>query len=179
MFQFTKEKKKWLVTDLVLMVVLTLLDQAGKYWAVLRLKDKPVIPVVNGVLELNYLENRGAAFGLLQNQKVFFVLIAVVILFVIAYVLIMMPEDKKYHKMHLLLVMMAAGACGNMIDRIRTDYVVDFISFVIIHFPIFNIADIYVTVATFLFIILFLFVYKENDFAFLSFGQQKKYREIK
>lgn len=179
MFQFTQEKKKWLLIDLVLMIVLTLFDQAAKYWAVLRLKDKPVIPVISGVLELNYLENRGAAFGLLQNQKVFFVLIAVVILFVIAYVLIMMPEDQKYRKMHLLLVMMASGACGNMIDRIRTDYVVDFISFVIIHFPIFNIADIYVTVATFLFVILFLFVYKENDFAFLSFGQQKKYREIK
>ena len=101
------------------------------------------------------------------------------VVFVIGYVLILMPDDIKYNKMHILLVVMASGACGNMIDRIRTDYVVDFISFVIIHFPIFNVADIYVTVATFLFIILFLFVYKENDFAFLSFGQQKKYREIK
>ena len=179
MVSFTDKKKKWLIIDLILMIFLTVLDQAAKYWAVLRLKDKPVIPILQDVLELNYLENRGAAFGLLQNQKVFFVLIALVILFVIGYVLILMPDDVKYNKMHILLVVMASGACGNMIDRIRTDYVVDFISFVIIHFPIFNVADIYVTVATFLFIILFLFVYKENDFAFLSFGQQKKYREIK
>ena len=179
MVQFTEKKKKLLIIDFILMIVLTAIDQGAKYWAVLRLKDKPVIPIIQDVLELNYLENRGAAFGLLQNQKVFFVLIAVVILFVIGYVLFMMPDDVKYNKMHILLVVMASGACGNMIDRIRTDYVVDFISFVIIHFPIFNIADIYVTVSTFLFIILFLFVYKENDFAFLSFGQQKKYREIK
>ena len=54
-----------------------------------------------------------------------------------------------------------------------------FIYFVLINFPIFNVADIYVTVSTALFIILFLFVYKEQDFAFLSFKQQKKYREIK
>ena len=179
MVQITEKKKKLLIIDLILIIVLTTIDQGAKYWAVLRLKDKPVIPIIQDVLELNYLENRGAAFGLLQNQKVFFVLIAVVILFVIGYVLFMMPDDVKYNKMHILLAVMASGACGNMIDRIRTDYVVDFISFVIIHFPIFNIADIYVTVATFLFIILFLFVYKENDFAFLSFGQQKKYREIK
>ena len=66
-----------------------------------------------------------------------------------------------------------------MIDRIRQDYVVDFIYFVIINFPIFNVADIYVTVSTFFFVILFLFYYKENDFSFLSFKQQKKYREIK
>ena len=98
---------------------------------------------------------------------------------IIAYVLFRMPDDKKYNIMHALLVMVAAGACGNMIDRIRHDYVVDFISFVIINFPIFNVADIYVTVATFLFVILFLFYYKENDFDFLTFKQQKKFREIK
>ena len=90
-----------------------------------------------------------------------------------------MPDDKKYTIMHILLVMIASGAFGNMIDRLRHDYVVDFIYFVIINFPIFNVADIYVTVSTFLFVILFLFYYKENDFSFLSFRQQKKFREIK
>ena len=66
-----------------------------------------------------------------------------------------------------------------MIDRIKQDYVVDFIYFVIINFPIFNVADIYVTVATFVFVILFLFYYQENDFSFFSFRQQKKFREFK
>ena len=55
-----------------------------------------------------------------------------------------------------------------MIDRIRLDYVVDFISFVLIHFPIFNVADIYVVVATICVFVLFLFVYKEEDFSFLG-----------
>lgn len=64
-----------------------------------------------------------------------------------------------------------------MIDRIRFDYVVDFIYFKLINFPIFNVADIYVVVATIGLMILMLFVYKEQDLEFLSF-KQNRYREI-
>ena len=78
----------------------------------------------------------------------------------------------------MLLVMIASGALGNMIDRLRFEYVVDFISFVLINFPIFNVADIYVTVATVALVILLLFVYKEDDLNFISF-KQKKFREVK
>ena len=81
--------------------------------------------------------------------------------------------------MHIVLALVASGAAGNMIDRIHNDYVIDFIYFVIINFPIFNVADIYVTVATFIFAVLLLFYYKDNDFEFLSFKQQKKFKEFK
>ncbi len=177
--KMSSKKKKFLIFDCFMIVLLIFIDQFTKHLAVEHLQDKPAIKIIDGVLELNFLKNRGAAFGLFQNQKVFFVLIAVIILFIIAYVLFRMPDDKKYNVMHILLVMIASGAAGNMIDRISHDYVVDFIYFVLINFPIFNVADIYVTVSTALFIILFLFYYKENDFNFLSFKQQKKYREIK
>ena len=177
--KMSKKKKIILAVDIVMIILLVALDQFTKYLACEYLQDKPAIPLIKGVLELNFLKNSGAAFGMLQNQKVFFIMVAVLILFIIAYVLFRMPDEKKYGIMHVLLVMIAAGAAGNMIDRIRQDYVVDFIYFVIINFPIFNVADIYVTVSTFLFVILFLFYYKENDFSFLSFKQQKKYREIK
>jgi len=173
----SKKKKIFLLVDFLMIILLVLLDQFTKYLAVINLEDKPAIKIIDGVLELNFLKNSGAAFGLLQNQKVFFILVAVMILCIIAYVLFRMPDDKKYNIMHILLVMIASGAAGNMIDRVRNDYVVDFIYFVIINFPIFNVADIYVTVSTFLFVILFLFYYKENDFNFLSFNQQKKFRE--
>ena len=128
--------------------------------------------------EFNYLENRGAAFGMLQNQKIFFVFIAVIFLSVIIFVLLRTPDDRKYRKLHILLTMIAAGAIGNMIDRLRFDYVVDFIYIVLINFPIFNVADMYVTFATVILIIQVLFVYKDNDFNFLSFNQ-KKFRELK
>ena len=88
-----------------------------------------------------------------------------------------LPDDKKYNVMHILLVMLASGATGNLIDRVSHDYVVDFIYFVLINFPIFNVADIYVTVSTFLFVILFIFYYKENDFDFLSFKQKEKIKD--
>lgn len=173
----SRKKKIFLLVDFLMIILLVFLDQFTKYLAVIHLEDKPAIKIIDGVLELNFLKNSGAAFGLLQNQKVFFILVAVMILCIIAYVLFRMPDDKKYNIMHILLVMIASGAAGNMIDRVRNDYVVDFIYFVIINFPIFNVADIYVTVSTFLFVILFLFYYKENDFNFLSFNQQKKFRE--
>ena len=179
MNKISKKKKIFLAVDAILVILLVLLDQFTKHLAVVYLQDKPAYNIINGVLELNFLKNSGAAFVMLQNQKVFFVLVAVLILLIIPYVLFRVPDDKKYNIMHILLVLIASGAAGNMIDRVRQDYVVDFIYFVIINFPIFNVADIYVTVATFLFIILFLFYYKENDFNFLSFRQQKKFREIK
>lgn len=174
-----KLKKKLLIfLDLLGICALVALDQYTKYLAVIHLKDKPAYIIFNGVLELNYLENKGAAFGMLQNQKAFFIFVAVVILSVIGYVLLKTPENKKYRILHLLLSLIAAGAIGNMIDRIRLNYVVDFIYFVLINFPIFNVADIYVTVSTAVLVIMLLFVYKESDLNFISF-KQKRYRELK
>lgn len=174
----SKHKKILLIIDLFLLLLLTAADQVTKYLAILYLKDKPAIALIENVLEFNYLENRGAAFGMLQDQKIFFIFIAVVILCVIVWVLYKTPDHKKYNAFHLLLVMIAAGAIGNTIDRIRYDYVVDFIYFVLINFPIFNVADIYVTVATACLVFLLLFVYKESDLGFLSF-KQNRYRELK
>ena len=115
---------------------------------------------------------------MLQNQKFFFIIVASAFLCVIVYVLFKSPDDKKYTKLHVLLIMIASGAVGNMIDRLRFDFVVDFIYIVLINFPIFNVADIYVTVATTILVLLLLFYYKEEDLNFMSF-KQTKYRELK
>lgn len=172
------KKKLFLALDLLFILALITADQYTKYLAVIYLKDKPAYNIINGVLELNYLENKGAAFGMLQNQKVFFIFVAIVILGVIAYVLFKCPPDKKYNVLHLLLSLIAAGAIGNMIDRIRLNYVVDFIYIVLINFPIFNVADMYVSISTIVLVILLLFYYKEKDLNFISF-KQKRYRELK
>lgn len=170
-------KKKLLILDFILTLVLIGLDQATKYIAVQYLKNQSAFVLIPEVLELSYLENRGAAFGLLQNQKVFFICMAVLVIIMIGYVLAKTPEKKKYTMLHITLVMIVAGGIGNMIDRIVQGYVVDFISFVLINFPTFNVADIFITVATFLLAVLILFVYKEEDFNFLS-PKQKKIREM-
>ena len=173
-----KKKNTLLLFDILFLVILVAIDQYTKYIAVQKLKNQPAFSIINGILEFNYLENRGAAFGMLQNQKVFFVFVAIIFLCVIAYVLVKVPHEKKYNQVHVLLVLIAGGAIGNLIDRLRLDYVVDFIYIVLINFPIFNVADMYVTISTALLIIQVLFVYKENDFNFLSF-KQKKFRELK
>lgn len=166
------------IIDIVLLILLVFIDHITKNYAVLYLKDKPAYKLIDGVLELNYLENRGAAFGMFENQKYFFILVAVVFLAVIVFVLIKAPNDKKYIKLHLLLILISSGAIGNMIDRIKLEYVVDFIYFSLINFPIFNFADICVTIGTFLLMVQVLFIYKEQDFYFLSFNP-KKFKEFK
>ena len=67
-----KGKKALYLIDILLLAVLVALDRYTKYLAVMRLKDKPAYIIINGVLEFNYLENKGAAFGMMQNQKYFF-----------------------------------------------------------------------------------------------------------
>jgi len=172
------KKVKILLLDTAIMLVLLAFDQYTKYLAILHLKDKPALVLIDGVLELQYLENRGSAFGMLQNQKFFILFVGIVFLSVILFFLFKLPTQKKYNAAHVLLSVVIAGGIGNMIDRFRFDYVVDFISFVLINYPIFNVADCYIVVAMIGLLILFLFVFKEKDLEFLNF-KQNRYREMK
>lgn len=171
-------KKILLTVDVLLLIFLTAADMVTKHFAIKRLKDNPPLELWEGVFELHYLENRGAAFGVLQGQKIFFILVALIILAVIVYVLWKTPYQKIYTKLHISLIFIASGAVGNLIDRMRFDYVVDFLYFSLINFPVFNLADIYVTLSSIYLVFLLLFVYKESDLEFLSF-RTKKFRDIK
>jgi len=172
-----KHRMIMLIIDFVLIVLLTVFDQFTKALSVKHLKDKDAFVLIDGVLELDYLENRGAAFGMLQDQKFFILFIGIVFMAIIVFFLFKLPENKNYNVMHILLSFIVAGGIGNMIDRFMLGYVVDFISFVLINYPIFNVADIYVVCATIGLFIVFMFVYKEKDLEFLSF-KQNKYREM-
>ena len=148
---------------------LTVLDQWTKHLAVTHLQNQSDISLIDGVLSLHYLENRGAAFGVFQNRQGAFFILTVVILAFILYVLWRMPVTKKYLPVRILCFFLTSGALGNLIDRIRFKYVIDFIYFSLIDFPVFNVADIYVIVSMIVLLLLVLFYYKdEDDFAFLS-----------
>ena len=138
------------------------LDQYTKDLAITHLQGNP-ISLIEGVFELRYLENRGAAFGLFQNQQLFFLIIGTITLLFIAYLYIRMPQTKRLLLLRICMISITAGAIGNMIDRSRFQYVVAFLYFVLIDFPIFNVADIFATVATFGLVLLLLFYYKEED----------------
>lgn len=172
-----KGKVKIILLDLLLFILLIVVDQVTKYLAIVHLKGQEAIALIDGVLELQYLENRGSAFGMLQNQKVFLLFVGVLFMAVLLFFVIKMPAEKKFIPANIVFTMVMAGGIGNMIDRIRFDFVVDFISFVLINFPIFNVADIFIVIGTFSLFVLFMFVYKEKDLEFLSF-KQNRYREM-
>lgn len=172
--QVQKAFRLTLAAEAVLTALLVLLDQATKLAAVSALKDGGPYVLIPGVFQLQYLENRGAAFGLLQNARICFLAVTLIALAAVIYVLVRLPLKRKYIVLRFLMVLIAAGAVGNMIDRVFLGYVRDFLYFSLIDFPIFNVADIYVTCATILLILLLLFYYKEeDDFAFLSPGGKK------
>ena len=139
------------------------LDQFTKYLAVLHLKGQAQLVLIDGVFQLEYLENRGAAFGLFQGQRLFFFLSAGVILAIVVWFYLRVPMERRYLVLRILAVLIVAGAIGNFIDRLRLGYVVDFFYFCLIDFPIFNVADIYVTVSTFVLLFVMFFYYKEED----------------
>ena len=109
--------------------------------------EKHLAFLINKVFQLCYLENRGAAFGLLQNQRIFFLICALVILIFAIWIYGKLPNAQRYLPLRICIIgICGAGAIGNMIDRIYLGYVVDFFYFNLIDFPIFNVADINVTV---------------------------------
>ena len=156
--------KKKIGIGFISIALLVLLDQVTKYLAVLHLKDQNSFVLIPGVFQLHYLENRGAAFGIFQGGKVVFIICTLVFILVAVYLgLIRIPADRRFGFLRLIDVLLIAGAIGNLIDRIANDYVVDFFYFNLINFPIFNVADIYVTCSCIVLILLILFYYKEED----------------
>lgn len=147
-------------------LVLVFLDQVTKFLAVMHLSPKAGgsdIILWEGVFRLQYLENRGAAFGILQGKRIVFFIITVLILLGIIWIFHQIPMERRFVPLQVIAVFIFAGAIGNFIDRMRLGYVVDFFYFELINFPVFNVADIYVTCAAILFAVLFLFYYKEED----------------
>ena len=149
------------IMSLLAVCVMVLVDQVVKYWAVTMLAPMGSIPLIPGVLQLTYVENRGAAFSILENQIWLFVLLAIVILCGIVYVLYTGRIQHSLGKLSLLVI--SAGAIGNVIDRVLHHYVIDMIEVCFIRFPVFNIADIYVTIGVALFAVYYLFLHKDAE----------------
>lgn len=159
-----KSKIKSYMTAGVFTALGVLLDQWTKWLAVSHLKGQEPIILIDRVFQFCYLENKGAAFGLFQNQQLIFLINTALILTAVVYLYGRILGDKRYLPLRICGICICAGAIGNMIDRIRLGYVVDFLYFNLIDFPIFNVADIYVTCAVFALAALILWYYKEEDF---------------
>lgn len=170
----SSDKKIWhsKLAGAFLIVFLVFFDQISKYLAVRYLKTSSGITVIPGVLKFRYLENRGMAFGLLQNKLLFLILVCLFFFAAIFYLYLKTPANAFYSPLLYTVAVIFSGAMGNFIDRVFRRYVVDFIYFSLIDFPTFNIADIYVTCGIFVLIFLIFFRYKgDHDFDFLKPGQ--------
>jgi len=125
-------------------VILIVVDQAAKVWASLQLKlmIRPIV-LIDGFLEFKYVENTGAAFGILKGKTFLFVVMAAVTIMIILVYLAMVDEEEPIVRAALVLIL--AGAIGNLIDRVVYGYVVDYVHMFWqskgLDWPVFNFAD--------------------------------------
>ena len=129
------------------------LDQFTKHLAVVNLKGQKPFVLIKGVFEFYY---------------------SAAVILAVLWAVYRMPARKRYLPLMCSLFLLVSGAVGNMIDRLTQKYVVDFLYFKLIDFPIFNVADCYVVIATFSLILLFFFFYSDEELEFLSFKGAKK-----
>ena len=148
---------------ILITILLILLDQGTKLWALGSLKPIHSMTVVDGFLDLTFVENRGVAFGMLAGQRWLILVLTGVIAGVLIYFYRTLPKKKAYLPLRAALLLVLSGAVGNIIDRVCRGYVVDFFEFTFFDWPVFNVADIYVTVAAFMLVVLILFFYQEED----------------
>lgn len=125
-------------------LAVVLLDQLTKWITVEYLKSVGSVPLIEDVLHLSYVENTGAAFGIMKDSRWLFMVVSAVAIAVLIFVI------AKYGRGHAFasaaVAMVLGGGIGNMIDRVRLGYVIDFIDFRLINFAVFNVADSFVTV---------------------------------
>lgn len=162
------------IRHLIYFILLIIIDQASKYWARTALKEDGPVTIIPGVLKLLYHENTGAVWGIMTGKTGFLSVITVILTVLLVLLYFKIPKSKKFLPVQIIWVFILAGAIGNFIDRITLKYVVDFIYFELIDFPIFNIADSYLTVSCFLLLILGIFYYKDTDLEFLDFKRKSK-----
>ena len=135
-------------------------DMLTKQWAVNYLQPIRDIPLWNGILHLTYVENTGAAFGMMRDMRWVFIVISIAAVIGIIWYLFKVKPANLWLKLGLAFVL--GGAVGNLIDRIRLGYVVDFIHAKVINFPVFNLADIFVCTGGFLIAIYCIIIDREK-----------------
>ena len=137
-------------------------DQALKLWAqnVLTALPGGQAPLLDGVMDLQYVRNTGAAYGLLQGRTLFFIIINTIVLIALLILLYRMHK-RKIALLNAALLLIFAGGVGNLIDRVARGYVVDLFHFLFVEFPVFNLADVMICIGTALLLLFILFFYEK------------------
>lgn len=155
-------RRKLYFSCIILSIFSIFIDQLTKYFAEKKLVGNS-IRIIDNIFSLTYLQNRGVGFGLLQNRAIFIILVNLIVIFFLFIFFLKTPLTKRMLPIHISISLIISGAIGNMIDRIRLGYVIDFFYFELIDFPIFNVADIYVSVSIIILAILLIFYYSSEE----------------
>ncbi|MGT2910939.1 signal peptidase II [Streptococcus cameli] len=139
-------------------LLLILLDQVVKWWTVENIALDSVRDFLPNIMSLAYVRNYGAAYSILQNQQWFFTIVTIVVMSVAVWYMVKHIKGSLWLLSALSLVI--AGGLGNFIDRLRLGYVVDMFHLDFIDFPVFNVADSYLTVGV---LILFICIMREEE----------------
>ncbi len=146
----------------LLMIAVLVIDQVTKLWARTALPGNP-IDVWKDVFSFRLIYNTGASFGIFHNHTMALTIFSIVAMLAIGVFYFLLPKTAKMRPMRLTLAMIVAGGFGNIIDRVLFGKVTDMLSFDLINFPVFNVADIGVTCGTIVMAVLWLFYYKDED----------------
>lgn len=171
---------KRIVLPAAIVALIVGLDQWVKILTLKYIRGTEGFYIINKVLRICFVKNEGMAWGMLQNKQVLFIILTPIVVAGLVYIYYRMPFEKKFVWLRICDIFLVGGAIGNLIDRIFRGeqlfhgYVVDMIYVEIINFPVFNIADSFITVGFAMLVILFIFVYKENDFDLIFGGSKKK-----
>ena len=120
------------------------LDQYSKHLVLTHLKPMTTFPLIPNVFHLTYTENTGAAFSLFSDMHYFLIATTVIFILILVWLLIKIPKIKENLGVNISISFIIGGAIGNLIDRLRLDFVVDFFDFRMFNFAIFNFADSFV-----------------------------------
>ncbi|MBQ2881748.1 MAG: signal peptidase II [Clostridia bacterium] len=147
-------KLKYIIYSVIAIIGITV-DQIVKAWAYNELRPVGSIPLIEGVFHFTYRENTGAAFSFLEGNNVFFIILTSCVILLLLFLIISGRITNRFAEYCVLFI--AMGGIGNLIDRFNYEFVVDMFDFTLINFAVFNVADIFVTCGSILFIIIFLF----------------------
>ena len=161
----------------ITLCLLIAFDQVTKIWARVSFADGDSLTIIPNVLKFIYHENTGAVWGIMSNQTTLLTIFTAFAILLMLWFYIKLPYTKRYRPMYLMLLFIAAGAIGNFIDRVVFGFVTDFIYFELIDFPVFNVADCYITVSVIFLAILGIFYYKEEDFDCFSLKRKSSTKE--
>ena len=157
--------------------VLVLLDRLSKIWAENFLRENGPVVLIKGVLEFRYTQNTGIAFGLFQGLGFLFIILTVILSVILILLLWKTPSGKHFLPLNIIFTLILGGALGNLWDRVFQSYVTDFIYIRLINFPIFNVADICVSLGIVALLFYLLFFYKDEELKMLFSFKKKEEKE--